>query len=68
MKKYIDRTSILIYINLLIGVLYAIEEFEFTNFVDDSNTYIIPTAFFLSLAIWNFSLILDKRKEKKKTR
>jgi hypothetical protein len=63
MKKYTNRTVILIYINLLIGVLAALEEFEVTNFVDDSNAYLLPVTFFFTVALWNGSLILDKRKK-----
>jgi len=64
MKKYTNRTAILIYINLLIGAIWAIEEFELTDFVGDSNTTLLGIAFLFTATLWNVSLILDKRKNK----
>ncbi|MFQ3341890.1 MAG: hypothetical protein ACI9TK_001566 [Flavobacteriaceae bacterium] len=60
------RTSILIVINLLIAVIWAIEKFELTDFVVDSNTPLLLIAFFFTFTLWNGSLILDKRKKNAK--
>ena len=62
MKQYTNRTAIVLYLNLLVGFLYGLEEFEIINLTMDSYAYLIPVAFFSTFVIWNALLIIDKNK------
>ena len=62
MEKYINRTAILLYLNLLIGLIHVLHEFEILDFVSDTYYFIIPISFLLTLIAWNGLLILDKNK------
>jgi len=62
MKKYTNRTAIILYLNLLIGLIHGLHEFEFINFVPDSYYFIIPISFLSTFALWNGLLVVDKNK------
>ena len=62
MEKYTNRTAILLYLNLLIGLIHVLHEFEILDFVSDTYYFIIPISFLLTLIAWNGLLILDKNK------
>ena len=62
MKQYTNRTAIVLYLNLLVGFLYGLEEFGIINLTMDSYAYLIPVAFFSTFVIWNALLIIDKNK------
>ena len=51
-------------INLSIGLIYGSEEFGFTDLFNDSVINYLELAFFLTMMLWNLSLILEKRKTK----
>ena len=59
-----NRTNLLIILNLLIGLIWGLEEFEFTNFLTIRVTDSLELWFFGTLALWNLSLIIDRRKKK----
>ena len=59
-----NRTNLLIILNLLIGLIWGLEEFEFTNFLTIRVTDSLELWFFGTLALWNLSLIIDRRKNK----
>ena len=60
MNNYINRTAILIYINLSIAIVYGLEEFQITNFISNSVTEYLEYGFFIIMLLWNLSYILDK--------
>jgi len=62
--KNLDRTTLLIILNLSIGLIYGLEEFSITNFLSNSAVNNLELAFFITVALWNISLIIDKRKKK----
>jgi len=62
MEKYTNRTAILLYLNLLIGLIHVLHEFKILDFVPDTFYFIIPISFLLTLIAWNGLLILDKNK------
>tara|TARA_B000000565_G_C23688165_1_gene340895 strand:- start:578 stop:766 length:189 start_codon:yes stop_codon:yes gene_type:complete len=62
MEKYTNRTAILLYLNLLIGLIHVLHEFEILDIVPDTYYFIIPISFLLTLIAWNGLLILDKNK------
>jgi|TARA_A200000159_G_C7238789_1_gene303592 hypothetical protein len=62
MKKYTNRTAIILYLNLLIGLVHGLHEFELINFVPDSYYFIIPISFLSTFALWNGLLVVDKNK------
>ena len=62
MKKYTNRTAIILYLNLLIGLIHGFHEFELINFVPDSYYFIIPISFLSTFALWNGLLVVDKNK------
>jgi len=54
-------------LNLSIGLIYGSEEFGFKDLFNDSViNYLEPPFFFLTMMLWNLSLILEKRKTKMK--
>tara|TARA_Y100000741_G_C18004314_1_gene457450 strand:- start:415 stop:597 length:183 start_codon:yes stop_codon:yes gene_type:complete len=59
-----NRTNLLIILNLLIGLIWGLEQFEFTNFLTVRVTDSLELWFFGTLALWNLSLIIDRRKKK----
>ena len=65
MEKYTNRTAIILYINMLIGLTHGLHELEVINFVPDSYYFIIPVSFLLTFAIWNALLVFDKKKWEK---
>ena len=66
MNNYINRTAILIYINLSITIVYGLEEFQITNFISNSVTEYLEYGFFITMLLWNVSYILDKQKNNKR--
>ena len=48
--------------NLLIGLIHILHEFEILNFISDTYYFIIPISFLFTLIAWNGLLILDKNK------
>jgi len=62
--KNLDRTTLLIILNLSIGLIYGLEEFSITNFLSNSALNNLELAFFITMVLWNISLIIDKRKKK----
>ena len=66
MNNYINRTAILIYINLSIAIVYGLEEFQITNFISNSVTEYLEYGFFITMLLWNVSYILDKQKNNKR--
>ena len=66
MNNYINRTAILIYINLSIAIVYGLEEFQITNFISNSITEYLEYGFFITMLLWNVSYILDKQKNNKR--
>ena len=66
MNNYINRTAILIYINLSIAIVYGLEEFQITNFITNSITEYLEYGFFITMLLWNVSYILDKKKNNKR--
>ena len=66
MNNYINRTAILIYINLSIAIVYGLEEFQITNFITNSITEYLEYGFFITMLLWNVSYILDKQKNNKR--
>ncbi|MFL2600741.1 MAG: hypothetical protein ACJ0PU_01230 [Flavobacteriaceae bacterium] len=62
MQKYINRTAIILYLNLLIGLIHVLHELEILNFIPDTYYFIIPVSFLLTLIVWNGLLISDKNK------
>ena len=65
MNNYINRTAILIYINLSIAIVYGLEEFQITNFISIAITEYLEYGFFITMLLWNVSYILDKQKNNK---
>ena len=70
-ENYLSRTAILIYIFIVISSVFVINYIFILNydkgFLSESMAMYIAGAFFVSMASWNLSLILDKRKEKNAT-
>ena len=66
MNNYINRTAILIYINLSIAIVYGLEEFQITNFITNSITEYLEYGFFITMLLWNVSYILQKKKNNKR--
>ena len=66
MNNYINRTAILIYINIFIAIVYGLEEFQITNFITNSITEYLEYGFFITMLLWNVSYILDKQKNNKR--
>ena len=66
MNNYINRTAILIYINLSIAIVYGLEEFQITNFISNAITEYLEYGFFITMLLWNVSYILDKQKNNKR--
>ena len=62
MNNYINRTAILIYINLSIAIVYGLEEFQITNFITNSITEYLEFGFIITMLLWNVSYIPHKRK------
>jgi len=62
MKKYINRTAIVLYINILIGLIHGLHELEVLNFMSYSYYKIIPIAFLLTFVLWNILMTYDKKK------
>jgi len=62
MEKYINRTAKVLYLNLLIGLIHILHEFEILDFIPDKYYFIIPISFLFTLIAWNGLLILDKNK------
>jgi len=62
MAKYINRTAIILYLNLLIGLIHVLHEFEILDFIPDTYYFIIPVSFLLTLIVWNGLLMLNKNK------
>ena len=60
-----NRTTILILLNALIALLWLLEDFEVTDFIKVEYQHWLQGAFFFTVALWNFSLIIDKKKKKK---
>ena len=58
-----NRTTILIILNLLIAVIWLLEDFKKIDFIDDQEQHWLEGAFFFTLALWNISLIMDKKKK-----
>ena len=67
-ENYLSRTAILIYIFIVISSVFVINYIFILNydkgFLSESMAMYRAGAFFVSMASWNLSLILDKRKEK----
>lgn len=59
-----NRTNLLIILNLLVALVWGLEEFDFTNFLSVRATDNLELWFFATLALWNLSLIIDRRKNK----
>ena len=64
MKKYINSIAIILYLNLLIGLIHGLHEFEIINWISDTYYAIIPVLFLLTLIAWNGLLLADKNKNK----
>ena len=64
MEKYTNRTAIILYINMLIGLTHGLHELELVNFVPDSYYFIILVSFLFTFFIWNALLIYDRKKQK----
>tara|TARA_B100001989_G_scaffold12101_1_gene7605 strand:+ start:191 stop:379 length:189 start_codon:yes stop_codon:yes gene_type:complete len=62
MTKFINRTAIILYLNLLIGITHVLHEFEILNFIPDTYYFIIPVSFLMTLIVWNGLLMLNKNK------
>ena len=62
MEKYTSRAAIILYINMLIGLIHGLHELELVNFVSDSYYFIIPVSFLLTFTVWNALLVFDKKK------
>tara|TARA_B100000609_G_C17085100_1_gene366223 strand:- start:117 stop:305 length:189 start_codon:yes stop_codon:yes gene_type:complete len=62
MEKYMNRTAIILYLNLLIGLIHILHEFEILNFIPDTYYFIIPISFLFTLIAWNGLLLYDKNK------
>ena len=62
MKKLANRTSVILILNLFLGMILFIEWLEITNLLSDNHFNLIVIAFFLTFSLWNFTLILDKNK------
>ena len=62
MEKYTNRTAIILYINISIGLIHGLHQLEVINFVPDSYYFIIPVTFLFTFAIWNALLVFDKKK------
>ena len=58
-----NRTTILILLNALIALLWLLEDFEVTDFIKEQYQNWPEGAFFITLALWNLSLIIDNKKE-----
>ena len=61
MEKYINRTAIILYLNLLIGLIHILHEFEILDFIPDILLY-NSNIIFIHINRWNGLLILDKNK------
>ena len=61
MKQYTYVAVVFLYINLLIRILYALEEFDLINFVSDPYAYLLPITFFFTFLLWNGLLVTDKK-------
>ena len=64
MEKYINRTAIILYLNLVVGLIHGLHEFEIINWISDTYYAIIPVLFLLTLIAWNGLLLADKNKNK----
>ena len=65
MKKYINRIAIILYLNLLIGLIHGLHEFGIINWISDTYYAIIPVLFLLTLIAWNGLLLVEKNKNKR---
>ena len=54
------RTKIVISINLLFALLYLLSVFEFI-----STNFLFELGFWITVLLWNFSMYLDGKKNKK---
>ena len=55
------RTKILISINLFFAILYLLSIFEYI-----SANFLFELGFWITVLLWNFSMYLDGKKNKKK--
>jgi len=63
-KKLFNRTSIILILNLFLGLLWLFSVDNITDLINDDDTDFIQVTFFATGAGWNFTLILDKKKNK----
>ena len=64
MKKLLLGTSVILILNLFLGVFLFLEYLEITDLLNDYHFNLIAIAFCLTSALWNFTSILDKKKNK----
>ena len=62
MEQYTTKKSIILYINISIGILHGLNKLGIVNFVPDSYYFIIPISLLSTFLIWNSPLIFDKNK------
>ena len=60
MKIYFSKSAILLYVNLLIGIIHCLHEFELFKFIPDSYYILIPLSFLVTFTLWSISINLKK--------
>jgi len=60
MDNLSNRTKILISINLFFAILYLLSTFEYI-----SANFLFELGFWITVLLWNFSMYLDGKKNKK---
>lgn len=64
MKNYTNNKAKILYLNLLVGIIHFLHQFNIINFIQDSYYFLVPITFLFTFILWNVLLISEKKNTK----
>ena len=61
MKNYTNNKAKILYLNLLVGIIHFLHQFNIINFIQDSYYFLVPITFLFTFILWNVLLISEKK-------